>query len=293
VGPAPDEVNSRDRFVKPRRRSGPRRMRSLGSYLRRTRLLAVFAIVTLAAGIVSDFTNGNFWARHSLLADIAASVLVVLLSVAVINEIIEQRRRQRWHVLAQYVMFELVRNTRMFWLGVLETAGLLPSDTNQREFLHAGEQIVRNTTRLSAAVRTLVDDTDARTCLHRDIAFFAMHFDEVLSRWAAVMLNAELYAEIIDRHVELAGAIVWIGDHLDTSEPPDDVNRRRRARSSPAVQIEYEPGFDWLTDRIVTTTQLAEALDRGTLELALQLVPLQWWEVRLDTIVRPWPDPDS
>jgi hypothetical protein len=268
-------------------------MRSVGSYLRQTRRLAIFAIVALAAGIVSDFTNGNFWARHSLLADIAASVLVVLLSVAVINEIIEQRRRQRWHVLAQYVMFELVRNTRMFWLGVLETAGLLPSDTNQREFLHAGERIVRDTTCLTAAVRRLVGNGGARARLHRDIAFFAAHFDEVLGRWAAVMLNAELYAEIIDRHVELGGAVVWIRDHLDTSEPPDDLNRRRRARSSPAVQIEYEPGIDWLTDRIVVTTQLAEALDRGTLELALQLVPLQWWEARLGTTVRPWPDADS
>jgi hypothetical protein len=253
----------------------------------------MIAILALAAGIVSDFTIAKFWARHSLLASMAASVLVVLLSVAVINEIIEQRRRQRWHVLAQYVMFELVRTTRMFWLGVLETADLLPSDINHREFLHAGEQIVRDTTRLTAATRALVGNAGTRARLHRDIASFAAHFDDVLGRWAAVMLNAELYAEIIDRHVELAGAIVWIGDHLDTSEPPDDVNRRRRARSSPAVQLEYEPGLDWLTGRIVTTTQIAEALDRGTLELALHLVPLQWWEARLGTTVRPWPDSDS
>jgi hypothetical protein len=190
-------------------------------------------------------------------------------------------------------MFELVRNTRMFWLGVLETAGLLPSDTNKREFLHEGEKIVRDTARLTAAVRILVGNAEARARLHRDIAFFATLFDEVLARWAAVMLNAELYAEIIDRHVELAGAIVWMGDHLDTSEPPEDVIRRRRARSSPAVQIEYEPGIDWLTDQIVITTQLAEALDSGTLKLALRLVPLQWWEARLGTTVRPWPDPDS
>jgi hypothetical protein len=29
--------------------------------------------------------------------------------------------------------------------------------------------------------------------------------------------------------------------------------------------------------------QLAEALDHGTLELALQIVPVQWWQERLRT----------
>jgi len=46
--------------------------------------------------------------------------------------------------------------------------------------------------------------------MHAEIAFLAEHADEVLGRWAAVMLNAEVYAEVIDRHVELAGAITWI-----------------------------------------------------------------------------------
>ena len=68
-----------------------------------------------------------------MLAGLAASVLVVMLSVAVINEVLERRRRQRWSILAQYVMFELVRNARMIWLGVLEVAGLLLTDVNLRE----------------------------------------------------------------------------------------------------------------------------------------------------------------
>ena len=40
---------------------------------------------------------------------------------------------------------------------------------------------------------------------------------------------------------------------------------------------------DWLADRIVVITQLAENLDRGTVQVALQLVPVQWWEARLGT----------
>jgi hypothetical protein len=283
MSPTTDEARGPRRAIKRKAPAGPLRRRSVRSYLRQTRLVAIGAVVVLAAGIVSDFTNGAFWTRHTLLANIAASSLVVLLSVAVINEFIEQRSRKRWRVLAQYVMFELVRNARMFWLGVLEESGLLPTESTQRELIEAGASIVRDTERLTEAVRTMLANVDTHARLHKDIAFFARHSDEVLGRWAAVMLDAELYAEVIDRHVELAGVIVWIADLLDTKYPPDDVARQWRARSSPAVQIEYEPGIKWLTERIVTTTQLAESLDSGTLELALRLVPVQWWEDRLGT----------
>jgi hypothetical protein len=294
VSPVTDETDSQRQAAKQKTIAGPQRSRSIRSYFRQTRLFAIFAVALLAAGIVSDFTNGGFWGRHTLLANIAASALVVLLSVAVINEFIEQRSRKRWRVLAQYVMFELVRNARMFWLGVLEECELLPTETSQRDFIEAGGRIVRDTARLTAAVRTMVGDTDKHARLHKDIAYFARHSDEVLGRWAAVMLDAELYAEVIDRHVELAGVIVWIADLLDTKYPPDDVARQWRARSSPALQIEFAPGVNWLADRIVTTTQLAESLDRDTLELAMRLVPLQWWEERLGTAApSPYSDESS
>ena len=66
------------------------------------------ALVAVAAAVVSDDTSSSFWRRHALLTSLTASVIVVMLSVAVINEILERRARQRWRVLAQYVMFELV-----------------------------------------------------------------------------------------------------------------------------------------------------------------------------------------
>ena len=97
------------------------------------------------------------------------------------------------------------------------------------------------------------------------------------------MLNAEIYAEIIDRHVELAGDLAWIGAILDSRYPPEDVRRQRRARKSAAVQIEAGRSRDWFADRIVVIAQLAENLDRVTVQVALKLVPVQWWEARLGT----------
>ena len=269
---------------------GPRRSRSVESYLLQTRVLAAVALAALVGGVVSDFSNATFWRRHGLLAGLAASVIVVMLSVAVINEVIERRRRERWSVLAQYVLFELVRNARMIWSGILDVAGLLPADSTQSEAVDAGAQVVRDTPRLTAGARVVVDDDDRRTRLQSEIAFLAEHADEVLGRWAAVMLGSDVYAEVIDRHVELAGDVAWLGGLLDTAQPPDDERRQKRARSSPAVQIEADLTGVWLAERIVVITQLAEQLDRGTLELALRVVPIQWWEARLGTTHSRRPD---
>lgn len=266
-----------------RQPSGPRRASSVGAYLRQTRAMAILVLALLIASVVSDLTGETYWERHALLTSLASSVIVVLLSVAVINEVVERRRRQRWSVLAQYVMFELVRNARMIWTGVLELAGMLPPEENKQKSVELGAQIVRDTPRLTAAARKIVDDDVLRGHLQTEIAFLSKQADEVLGRWAAVMLNAEVYAEVVDRHVELAGDLAWIGAILDGRYPSDDARRQKNARSSPAVQIQPDLGGEWLADRIVVITQLAENLDQGTIELALQIVPVEWWEERLRT----------
>ena len=266
---------------------GPRRSGSVDAYLRRTRLVAGVAVLALAGGIASDAVGGQFWVRHALLAGLAASVIVVMLSVAVINEVLERQRRQRWSVLAQYVMLELVRNARLIWTGVLEHAGLVATDGARPESVDANAGLVRDTARLTAALRQVVVDEARLRGLHEEIALLAAHCDEVLGRWATVMLNADVYAEVVDRHVELASDIGWLNGILDNSDPPEDRRRRRRAQSSPAVQIEGEIAGDHLADRVVVITQLAEELDRSTLELALRIVPVEWWEARLGADVSP------
>ena len=266
-----------------RRVQGPRRARSVKSYLRHTRVMAILALLAVVGAVSSDITSDRFWERHALLAGLVSSVIVVVLSIAVINEVLERRRRQRWSILAQYVMFELVRNARMIWSGVLDAAGLLSTTANQQESVDAGAKVVGDTAGLTAALRRTLDDVGGRARLHEEIVLLAEHSDEVLARWAAVMLNAEQYAEVLDRHVELVGAIGWIAGLLDSSHPPDDPRRQRRARSNPAIQIWSELSSEWLADRVVVMTQLAEALDRQTLDLALRLVPVQWWEARLST----------
>jgi hypothetical protein len=266
---------------------GPRRSQSVDKLLRHTRLLALVAFAALAGGIVSDAVGGSFWASHTLLANLAASGIIVVLSVAVINVLVESRRRERWSVLAQFVMLELVRNARLIWTGVLTQVALAASDAAGPDSVDLNRRVVRDTPQLTAGIRDAIADDERRPRLHDKIALLAAHTEEMLGRWAAVMLNADVYAEVMDRHVELASDISWLLSLLDSAEPPDDYRRQRRATTSPAVQIERQIAGDELADRIVVITQLAEQLDRTTLDLALRIVPVEWWEARLGATVAP------
>ena len=110
------------------RSSGPRRSESVESYLRQTRAGAALALLALAGAIASEQFAEHLWVRHPLLAGLASSAIVVMLSVAVLNEALEIRSRRRWSVLAQYVMLELVRDARMVWTAVVELADLMAAD---------------------------------------------------------------------------------------------------------------------------------------------------------------------
>jgi hypothetical protein len=266
------------------RSSGPRRSESAKSYLRQTRAGAGLALLALAAAIASEQFAEHLWIRHPLLAGLASSSIVVMLSVAVVNEVLGIRGRRRWRVVAQYAMLELIRDARMVWTAVVQMAGLMPADANQLAAIDAAAGVVRDTPRLTKAVRALVADAGGRRALRDHIARLVVHNDEVLGRWAAVMLGADVYAEVVDRHVELAGSLAWLGSLLDQSEPNDgDQLRWHRARSNPAVQIAGDMDDERLAQRLVTIAQLAERLDRGTLALALKIVPVAWWEARLGT----------
>src|SRR5580704_3082358 len=192
------------------RSAGPRRSESVESYLRQTRAGAALALLALAAAIASEQFSEHVWARHPLLAGLASSAIVVMLSVAVLNEALEIRGRRRWRVVAQYVMLELVRDARMVWTAVLELTGLMPADSNQLVAIDAAADMVRDTPRLTEAVRNLLANTDRRRVLRDHVARLVVHNDEVLGRWAAVMLSADVYAEV-DRHAELAGSLAWLG----------------------------------------------------------------------------------
>jgi hypothetical protein len=250
--------------------------------VRATRIIAGLSLLVLSGAIAWDLANDGFWSRHALFTSLVASSIVVAVTAAVLNELLERRQRERWSVLAQYALFDLVRTARLVWSGLLELAGLAPEGELAGGTLAAGSEAVRDTPRFVAAMDEILASADRREQLHRLIAGLLDHGQEVLGRWADVMVNSGTYAEIVDRHVELYSRLYWWGSVLDESEPlKEHLSRPRLSRISPATQTVGPVEDEWLRENLVAIAQLAESLDRASLELAFQIVPLDWWATRL------------
>jgi len=265
-----------------RRTVGPRRADSLRTYVRATRIIGGLSVLVLFGAIAWDLVNDGFWSRHALFASLVASLIVVAVTAAVLNEVLERRQRERWSVLAQYALLDFVRAARLVWTGLLELAGLAPDGELGDEALSAGSEAVRDTPRLAAAMDEMLASADRREQLHRLIARLLGNGQEVLVRWADVMVNSGTYAEAVDRHVELYSRLYWWGSVLDETEPLEEhLSRPRLSRVSPATQATGPVEDEWLRDNLVAIAQLAESLDRGSFELAMRIVPLDWWTAQL------------
>jgi hypothetical protein len=265
-----------------RHTAGPRRTDSLRAYVRATRVVGGLSVLVLCGAIAWDLASDGFWSRHALFTSLVASLIVVAVTAAVLNELLQRRQTERWSVLAQYALFEFVRTARLVWSGLLELAGLVPDGELGDEALAAGSEAVRDTPRLAAAMDEMLASAERREQLHRLIGVLLGHGQEVLGRWAGVMVNSGTYTEIVDRHVELYSRLYWWGSVLDESEPlEENLSRPRLSRISPATQASGPVEDEWLRDNLVAIAQLAESLDRGSFELAMRIVPADWWATQL------------
>jgi hypothetical protein len=247
-----------------------------------TRLIGGISVLILCGAIAWDVANDDFWSRHALFTSLVASLIIVAVTAAVLNDVLERRQRERWSVLAQYALFDLLRTARLVWSGLLELAGLVTDAELGDEALAAGSEAVQDTPRLTAAMDTMLASPERRQQLHRLITRLLGHGQEVLGRWADVMVNSGTYAEVVDRHVELYSRLYWWGSVLDESHPLEEhLSRPRLSRVSPATQTVGPVEDEWLRDNLVAIAQLAESLDRSSFELAMRIVPLEWWAAQL------------
>jgi hypothetical protein len=261
---------------------GPRRSDSPRAYVRSTRIVGAVSVIVLIGAVAWDVVDDAFWSRHALFTGLVASLIVVAVTAAVVNEVLEHRQRERWSVLAQYALFDLVSTARLVWTSLLELAGLVPEEELVDGALAIATEAVRDTPRLSAAIDEKLASPDGREQLHRLISELHGHGQNVLGRWANVMVNSGIYAEIVDRHVELYSRLYWWGSVLDESDPLEEhLNRPRLSRLSPATQTSGSVEEEWLRANLVAVAQLAESLDRSSFDLAMRIVPIDWWEAQL------------
>jgi len=141
---------------------GPRRTDSPRTYVRATRIVGGLSVLVLAGAIAWDLVNDEFWLRHTLLTGLVASLIVVAVTAAVVNEVLERRQRERWSVLAQYALFDLVRTARLVWTSLLELTGLVPEEELADGLLEAGTEAVLDTPRLAAALDEMFARAESR-----------------------------------------------------------------------------------------------------------------------------------
>ena len=93
-------------------------------------------------------------------------------------------------------------------------------------------------------------------------------------RWSLRAVNRKLDLEKLHKRLH--------AHRTFESEPLEEhLSRPRLSRVSPATQATGPVEDEWLRDNLVAIAQLAESLDRGSLELALRIVPLDWWAAQL------------
>ncbi|HEX7610170.1 MAG TPA: hypothetical protein VF380_05815 [Solirubrobacteraceae bacterium] len=247
---------------------------------RRLALTAAAGLALILAAAVSDFITGSFWEHHALLASLLANMLVVGVTLIVVNEVLERRDRRRWNLLAQSVLFALLQTARATWMGLVEVLRLVEVQSGAAEGLRSAAEVGRDSDRVSGAVRELLRDDERRARLQQICVGLSEHASEVIARWAPVMVGASAYAEVLDRHVELAGRLEWLSNVLVHNDPPPGRSRHdvRLSRSNVATEHADELGNDdWLHDQILAVIRLATDLDEESREHAYSLVPLDWW----------------
>jgi hypothetical protein len=247
---------------------------------RRLVIAAAIGVALIALAAVSDFVVGSFWSGHAMLTSLIASLVVLIVTVAVLNEWLARRDRKRWSVLAQYVLFQLVQAARATWTSLVELMEQREIESVASEDMRALADRALDTRAISAATRLVLADEERRRKLHKVVTALAEHSKGVVVSWASVMVGAGPFTDIFDRYVELQARLDWLGDLIAPGEQP---TRRDAllARSSVASEHADRLGSDdWLHDQIVATIQTAVRLDFESRELGFTLVPMEWWRDR-------------
>jgi hypothetical protein len=169
---------------------------------RRLLLAATVGLALILAAGASDFLLGSFWERHGLLTSLVANLLVVGVTVAVINQVVEGRDRRRWSLLAQTVLFALIQSARATWTGLLEVLELTDVRSGSVQSLIEGRDIALDTERVGRAADALLGDEQRRGTLRGAAVALGDHASEVIAKWAPVMVGARPYVGVLDRHAE-------------------------------------------------------------------------------------------
>src|SRR5271154_2561048 len=255
-----------------------------GAFLERwgLRVAAATGVLVLAGLIVSDFET-SFWDRHEMTSSILASLVVVGITVAVINEVLERRESARWRVFAQNALLELAATARFTWVGLGEL--LEVDETASRRTIEVRNFICSpaGTDRVATLADEHMPDSEWRHRLTQLVERLLDDGRDSLAAWGPVMLGARPYTALIERHVELYGRVqllrYMIDDpddaELDDLEDPAARARRLSATRRAVVQGQSKTDLEaTMRTTLIIIIRRAAELEIDTRALARALVPL-------------------
>ena len=195
--------------------------------------------------ISSDFYAGRFWLGHPVTTAILTSLTVVLVSVTVIEVILNRRSERRWRLLAQYALLELAEAARGAWgvlLGVVDEGNSGSDDMADPSRV---TQVLNSPERapvLKRKIEAILTDPLQREELRKSLERILDTSRGLISRWGAVLTGSSSYSELFDRHVEMIGRIHGLWYFLaygDAQGEPVPIARRdpqqRLVRRQPSV----------------------------------------------------------
>jgi hypothetical protein len=248
--------------------------------LRGPRIAALGAVALLALLVSSDFYAHQFWLGHPATTAVLASLTVVLVSVTVIEVVLNRRSERRWRLLAQYALLELAEAARGTWgvlLGVIHEGDSGNDDTADPSEV---TQVLDSPARapvLKRKIDAILTDPRRRDALQESLEQSLATSRELISRWGAVMTGSTSFSELFDRHVEMIGRIHGLWYFLA-------YGRRRGSRFRSPGGSHRD---DWFVDNLLSMTRIAIRLEAETWAIALRVVPPDWWDTRTDELAAP------
>jgi hypothetical protein len=246
----------------------------------RPHVAPVFAVAWLLVLFTSDFYTGRLWIDHPEATAIVASLGVVLVSVTVIDAVLNRRSERRWRLLAQYALLELAETAHAAWavlVGVLDPVDIgndgLANPAHITRILDSPERAPA----LKRSVEALLTDARARDRLRQSLEATLDTCRGLIGRWAVVLTGSSTYSELFDSHVEMIGRIhgLWYLLAYGT-------RRGSQFRAPGGSHTD-----DWFIDNLLSMTRIALRLEAETWAIALQVVPPDWWDTRTDELAAP------
>jgi hypothetical protein len=244
------------------------------------RAAAVLAILLLLVVAGSDFFIAGFWLSHPMITAIVSALAVVVLSVAVIEVVLNRRSERRWRVLAQQALIELAEAANTTWTALSEPLGLQGASEMTPDQVRAVLASDASGPNVRREIESDLRKAQIREQLAGKLNERLADGHQLLGRWAVALTASETYAEIFDRHVELYGRVnglfQFLREGYKQTDPRGLRGRVRREYSSPGGEAEDE----WFVDNLIGTINIGAGLEDETWDLALRILPQDWWDRR-------------